>query len=281
MSVTLYHYPLSLCSQKVRLCLAEKGVEYTPRVVDIGAALENYEPWYIRLNPRMVVPTLVHGDKVVVDSAKIIEYIDEAFPGPSLVPAPDEEKSEMRRWVEILDKFPFRDLSYSRMPGGAASLSSRMRMLEETKRDLPEFADQCDARKEVLTSLKEVLASPEKVELVRKQAVDLLDSFNNHLQTHTWAAGSAYSLADVMWTVALARMAFLDMAQYWEGGKLPLVDAYYQRCKDRPSYSEAQMLDKKSLGLVVVLARSVLYRVILTAIRLCRRWFPFTRSYLG
>jgi tetrachloro-p-hydroquinone reductive dehalogenase len=47
--VELFHFPPSLCSQKVRLALAEKGVVYDARLVNIGPVLENYEPWYARI----------------------------------------------------------------------------------------------------------------------------------------------------------------------------------------------------------------------------------------
>ena len=66
----LYHFPASLCSQKVRLALAEKGVRYATRVVNIGPAHENYEPWYMRLNPRGVVPTLVHDGELGLAAAR-------------------------------------------------------------------------------------------------------------------------------------------------------------------------------------------------------------------
>ena len=53
----LYHYWSSVCSQKVRMCLAEKSLDWESRHVDIFA-FENYEPAYTRLNPKAVVPTL-------------------------------------------------------------------------------------------------------------------------------------------------------------------------------------------------------------------------------
>ena len=80
--VKLYQFPASLCSQKVRLALVEKGVEHRQQFVDIELRMQNYEPWYVRLNPHAVVPTLVHGDRVVTDSARIIQHIDETFGGP-------------------------------------------------------------------------------------------------------------------------------------------------------------------------------------------------------
>ena len=50
----LYHYWSSVCSQKVRMCLAEKGLDWESRHVDIFA-FENYEPAYTTLNPKAVV----------------------------------------------------------------------------------------------------------------------------------------------------------------------------------------------------------------------------------
>ena len=73
--LTLYHYPMSICSQKVRLCLAELQLPYEAQVVDIGFGMENFEPWYVRLNPAGVVPTLRDGQRIVTNSAKILHYL--------------------------------------------------------------------------------------------------------------------------------------------------------------------------------------------------------------
>src|SRR5690606_35009157 len=111
--VTLYHALPSLCSQKVRLALAEKGVAYRAREVDIGPSMENYEPWYVRLNPRGVVPTLQHGDRVVTDSARILRYIDANFPGPALLPAEIEARAVAEALLDRQDRLRLRELSYA------------------------------------------------------------------------------------------------------------------------------------------------------------------------
>jgi tetrachloro-p-hydroquinone reductive dehalogenase len=83
--VVVYNIPPSLCSQKVRLVLVEMGVPFRNHWMDIGPTAENYEPWYVKLNPKCVVPTLVHGDEVVTDSAVIMRYVAETFEGPTLI----------------------------------------------------------------------------------------------------------------------------------------------------------------------------------------------------
>ena len=66
--------------------LEEKGLKY--RKVKISILSEECgQPWYMRINKYGTVPTLVHGDKVFCDSQKIIEYIDEAFPGENILVA--------------------------------------------------------------------------------------------------------------------------------------------------------------------------------------------------
>ena len=80
----LYHAPHSTCSQKVRICLAEKGVEWVDRRLNL-ATREHLTPEYLAINPNGVVPTLVHDDKIIIDSSVICEYLDEVFPAPRLL----------------------------------------------------------------------------------------------------------------------------------------------------------------------------------------------------
>ncbi|HTY67546.1 MAG TPA: glutathione S-transferase family protein, partial [Alphaproteobacteria bacterium] len=78
--LTLYNAPHSTCSQKVRICLAEKGLAFEDIRLDLGKAREHLKPEYLKLNPNGVVPTLVDGDDVIIDSSVICEYLDEKYP---------------------------------------------------------------------------------------------------------------------------------------------------------------------------------------------------------
>ena len=82
----LFNYPQSTCSQKVRLVLAEKQLEWTSRHLAIDKG-EQLEDWYLKINPNGVVPTLVHDGAPVHDSSVINEYLEDVFPARPVRPA--------------------------------------------------------------------------------------------------------------------------------------------------------------------------------------------------
>ena len=101
--IELYHNDMSTCAQKVRLALAEKGVAWESRHLDLRAR-DHQTPAYLKLNPNAVVPTLVHDGVVVIESSVINEYIDDAFEGAPLRPGNPAAKARMRLWTKQLDE---------------------------------------------------------------------------------------------------------------------------------------------------------------------------------
>ncbi len=75
----LLNFSQSSCSQKVRILLAEKGVRYRSREVNLARG-EQTTGWFLGINPRGVVPVLVHDGEVHVESNDILRYIEEKFP---------------------------------------------------------------------------------------------------------------------------------------------------------------------------------------------------------
>ena len=98
----LYHFGFSTCSQKVRLVLAEKGLEFTSHEVNLMAG-EQHADDYVKLNPKHVVPTLVHDGRVLVESSLIVKYLDDAFPEPPMRPADAAGRYAVDRWLMHLD----------------------------------------------------------------------------------------------------------------------------------------------------------------------------------
>ena len=101
--IRLYDSPVSPCCMKVRLCLAEKALNYESVAVDLGGKA-NLEAEYLSMNPKGVVPTLVDDDSTILESTLINEYLDEKYPGASLKPSSPEEKVSMRLWTKLIDE---------------------------------------------------------------------------------------------------------------------------------------------------------------------------------
>jgi glutathione S-transferase len=101
--IELYHFGFSTCSQKVRLVLAEKGLEFESHEVNLMAGEQN-DPAYVELNPNHVVPTLVHDGEVLIESSLIIKYLDDAFPEPPMRPQNALGRYAVDRWLMHADE---------------------------------------------------------------------------------------------------------------------------------------------------------------------------------
>ena len=101
--LTLYQNPTAVCAVKVRLVLAEKELAWEARNLDLRAG-DQHKPEYLKLNPNGVVPTLVHGDRVLSKSSVIMLYLDEAFPQRALQPSDPWQRAQMRLWMKRVDE---------------------------------------------------------------------------------------------------------------------------------------------------------------------------------
>ena len=96
MSLTLYHFNYSIYSQKIRMVLEEKNVsDWESKEVDLFNGGQ-FDPEYLKLNPKGVVPTLLHNECVMTESTLIIEYLKEIFAETPLKPADAAERAVMR-----------------------------------------------------------------------------------------------------------------------------------------------------------------------------------------
>jgi maleylpyruvate isomerase len=81
----------------VRIALNLKGQAYEPRFVHLlRRGGEHHLPDYLELNPQGLVPTLIDGDQVLTQSLAIIEYLEERFPEPPLLPALPAARAHVR-----------------------------------------------------------------------------------------------------------------------------------------------------------------------------------------
>lgn len=213
MSITLYHSVESTCAQKVRFVLTEKGLDWKEIRLDLRSG-EQFDPEYLKLNPKAVVPTLVNDGKVVRESSVIAEYLDDAFPEPPLRPVDPYSRSVMRLVMKAFDEEmhpAIGILSY------AIFLRHQMNEQKTPTELAAHFASMTDqARRERQQSTHELgLKSPGAgvaLQTVRK-VVALLDTC---LDRGNWlAGGDQLSLADCSAVPYMVRTRALGLGALW------------------------------------------------------------------
>jgi glutathione S-transferase len=231
----LYKFGNSICTQKVTITLAEKGAAYESVHVDLFKN-EQYSPAYLAINPKGVVPSLVDGGNVVVESTLICEYLDETIPAPPLAPRDAHRRARMRLWSKAVDEGLFeatRELSFSAM------FRERLRAMTEEQRQVrfrnvgdPERRARfmsCYAEGAESAYVFEGIAAFEKAFAAMED--DLADG-------RPWLLGAEMTLADINLMPFVARLEYLMLLDLWIADR-PRVQEWWRRAQARPSFRGA------------------------------------------
>ena len=100
--IRLYEHVLSPYAQKVKIALREKGLDFEvamPAALGAGGAAGEFA----KANPRAEVPVLIDGETSVFDSTIILEYLEDRFPLPSLLPPLAADRARVRMVEEVMD----------------------------------------------------------------------------------------------------------------------------------------------------------------------------------
>jgi glutathione S-transferase len=224
----LYHSINSVCAQKVRIALAEKGLAYRGHLMTLRG--DQFDESYMKLNPNAVVPTLVHDGRPVIESSVILYYLDEAFPHPPLMPEDLHLRARVRQFNKLVDEYVhnsctiltfatafrpwFKGLTGEQIEQRLAKSPSRQRT--EYKRDVALHG--LDSK-----YVRDALAHHEK----------LLKAMASALAEGPWLAGKAFSLADAAVVPYILRLDLLRLRNFFGGN--PEIVAWYERMRERPS----------------------------------------------
>jgi len=100
--VVLYEHPLSPYAQKVKIALREKKVEFEPRIPDL---FSGGDAEFQSANPRQEVPALIDDGTAVFDSTIILEYVEDRWPEPALLPRGAAARARVRMLEELCDTY--------------------------------------------------------------------------------------------------------------------------------------------------------------------------------
>ncbi len=235
--VHLLHFPMSSCSQKLRIFLNLKGVRWESREVDLMAN-ENLTAWFLGINPRGLLPVLVHDGAVHIESNDIITYAEAAFPGPRLIPAGAER--EMAALLKHEDDLhmDLRALSFRFVfnpPGPPKS-----------PEDLARYATTGSGtvRGEKDAAIGEQIAFWERYategvtdEVARGAAAKFraaFDSLENRIGGGDFLMGAEASVLDIAWFIYANR---LMLAGYPLARLHPRLGRWFERLAERPDFA--------------------------------------------
>lgn len=257
----LYGNAFSHCSRKTRIVMAELGIPYTHKPIDLieTGSYETLSPEYLKINPSGLIPTLVHNGHPVYESDDILAYAAaHAGPGAAkLVPDDPAARARMQTWID------FCNLSSADPTGG---MERRMGSCVPPL-TLPLFITAIraiplhrilfgllfhpDKKRPVFFSAAKLLGL--KRMLAQKPLQQMIGTGRRHMASHLahldralkdsnghWILGQQFTLADITLACVLLRIdetGFLDgfIAQ----GRLDAVRAYYDRLRARPSWQAA------------------------------------------
>jgi len=234
----LYHNINSVCAQKVRIALLEKGQEVKEHLLTLRG--DQNDPAYLKLNPNGVVPTLVHDGRAIVESSLILYYIDDAFPDPPLMPRAPVLRHRVRLYNKLIDEYlhnsctiltfatAFRP-AYLKMPREAW-------LAEINKAPLKR-------RAEYKRSVIEHGLDSEFVIDAIAQHKKLLSWVNQSLENGPYLAGDNFSNADCAVIPYVLRLELLKLDGMWDN--YPTVGDWWARVRVRPSV-KAAIFDRMS-----------------------------------
>ena len=228
----LYHGRTSVCSVKVRLAFAEKGVDFDSQILTLQG--DQHDPAYMKLNPNAVVPTLVHDDKVIIESTVIMHYVDDLFPDPPLMPRDPYARSKVHMTTKLMDEYVHNCCTVLTF-----ATANRERLLKKSVEQLEaELArSPSKARAEVKRQVyHHGLDAPVVVDALRHYQ-RLLDRIDAAMKEGSYIAGDEYSLADVAATPYVWRLTKLRLSKLWDNK--PGVARWYKRIQERPSFDKA------------------------------------------
>lgn len=116
-SIRLYGYWRSSAAYRVRIALNLKGLGFDNVSVHLARdGGEQHSAEFKQLNPQERVPVLLHGNRILRQSLAIIEYLDETWPAPPLLPVGPRDRARVRALAQLIacDIHPLNNLSVLR-----------------------------------------------------------------------------------------------------------------------------------------------------------------------
>jgi ganglioside-induced differentiation-associated protein 1 len=232
------HFMGSSCSQKLRVFLNLKGIPWQSHHIDLPAN-ENFQPWFLGINPRGLVPVLVHDGAVHIESNDIITYLEKTFPTPRLIPAGHEnEVAALLRHEDDLH-LDLRTLSFRFVfaPPGPPKPAEALKSYAANGSGTVQGHIDRDKAIQIdfwERAAKEGFTDERVRESARKFRAEF-EKMDNHLAREPYLMGEMLTVLDIAWLIYVHR---LSLAGYPFERLHPHVSAWQERLVARPEFAK-------------------------------------------
>ena len=231
MTLELYNARQSTCSQKVRLVMHEKGLEFIDHRMKLFSG-DQLKEAYLKVNPNGVVPALVHNGQAIIESSVIVEYLDEVFPEVTLSPDDPIGRARMRIWQRFIDEVPTPAVRY---PSYNQAFVTHYQVMEEE--EFEKLANAKPLRKHFFRKFARTGFSEDVLEESCERIRLTATRMEKYLKQDPWLAGEKVTLVDFCMLPLIDRAEDLGLSHLWQD--CPAVIDWFVRMRARPSYAKA------------------------------------------
>jgi len=230
--IELYHNDMSVCAQKVRLVLAHKKLDWRSIHLNLRSG-EQFKPEFLKINPKAMIPVLVHDSKVITESNVICYYLEEVFNQHPLMPDCPIKRADLRVWLTKLDAGLHEHIAVI-----SFCLAFRKQLLKryQTELALEDFLNNIPdpAREAVMRDMMTNGLSSPRLKLAVLAYQKLIKELANALSNSHWIIDTGISLADFCYLPYLERLEQLQLKSMW--AKFPQIDEWLKRMKATQAY---------------------------------------------
>jgi len=225
------------------LALAEKGVEFDSHYLDL-LNFDQHAPEYLAINSNGTIPAMVHGERVLVESTAIMEYVDAEFEGPSLTPVDPDARWRMRWWMKYIDQYFAPSVS---MIGWSVFVGPSVRARDPGELDAAiERIPLPERRVAWRKAIYNTFSQEELAESRRRSIAGTLE-LERALSQSQWLAGAEYSLADIN-GFNLGYALPLSLSDIANDDKTPHLMQWLRRIYARPATQKTWAMGRTSIA---------------------------------
>ncbi|KAF6170527.1 hypothetical protein GIB67_031935 [Kingdonia uniflora] len=234
----LYHHPLSLDSQKVRLALEENGIDYTSYHVNPLTG-KDMDSSFFRMNTTAKLPVFQNGSHIIFDTIDIIQYIERIKIVSLSIESDTTNSREVKEWMQKIQAWNSKIFTLSHIPQKYRVFVSKFlrRVVIARMAEAPDLAGDYHLKLKDAYETEEKLRNPNNLKQSEEHLVKLLEEVEMQLSKTTYLAGDEFTMADVALIPVLARIELLDLEDEYISSR-PKVVEYWEVVKQRPSYKQ-------------------------------------------